>query len=94
MDSIRNSNPCLRCNRIFECHGAFQNHVKTHHEETSITSYSCSICSLTFNTKSSLDAHIQNHKANKFACDICKATFSQKVRLKTHIDNSVCQKPQ
>ncbi|KAK6173765.1 hypothetical protein SNE40_017166 [Patella caerulea] len=47
--------------------------------------FTCSICSKTFKTETTLKKHKQYHDRYNFVCEVCNGRFAGKVKLKKHV---------
>lgn len=79
-----NNSPCSQCDLVFNSKLELREHtIQIHTQPKPEKSFSCEICSRTFNRMNNLNEHRLTHSAEKkFTCDICQRKYGGKRGLK------------
>ncbi|XP_041971292.1 zinc finger protein 883-like isoform X2 [Aricia agestis] len=72
---------CKTCSVKFDHKGLYIDHLKTHHEASSV----CDQCGLVLSCDRSLARHRLTHAQPRFTCDMCGRKFRYKMQLATHV---------
>ncbi|XP_041971288.1 zinc finger protein 883-like isoform X2 [Aricia agestis] len=72
---------CNICSVKFDHKGLYMDHLKTHHEASSV----CDQCGLVLSCDRSLARHRLTHAQPRFTCDTCGRKFRYKMQLARHV---------
>ena len=76
---------CPKCEKLFSCKAAVQQHIKSAHEGVK---YVCNQCDNLYADQGTLRTHIRSvHEGIKYPCNQCDQHFTQLGTLRTHIQS-------
>ncbi|XP_055909409.1 zinc finger protein 652-B-like [Eupeodes corollae] len=75
---------CQICERTFQYHSLYRNHMVKH---TSETPFQCTVCKKGFKSKQAIRYHMSTHQRQKpFQCELCQSGFYHEWQFVAHME--------